>query len=201
CAAVGNALARIHLCGERFSGRRKDGRGKSWRRRLGDKLLSRLGEKERELLIRELAFHENHSPALPAGIIHADLFRDNTLFLENRLTGLIDFYLACQGDLLYDLAICVNDWCIEKNGRLDTTLCRSLIGAYHHTRPLTAAEKTHWPQMLRRAALRFWLSRLDDLHFPRGGEITHIKDPKHFQRILEQRIKHPQTNPEYWPTE
>ena len=125
---------------------------------------------------------------LPQGIIHADLFRDNVLFIGNTLSGLLDFYNACNDSLLYDVAITVNDWCVRLNGALDFQRAKSLCHAYASVRPLTTAEKEAWPMVLRVAALRFWLSRLWDSHFPKAGEMTFQKDPDEFKQIILARI-------------
>lgn len=189
CRAIGGVLARMHVAGRGFPRRRSNDRGPRWWRETARKLDGRLAPEDRELLEAELRFQASHrTDALPRGVIHADLFRDNALFVGERLTGIIDFYYACNDVLLYDVAVTVNDWCSDAEGRLDGARTTALLAAYEAVRPLGAAEREAWPVMLRAAALRFWLSRLHDLHFPRPGEITHTKDPDVFKRILLDRI-------------
>ncbi len=188
CAAVGHALGQMHIAGLSFQGRREPDRGAAWRETVAHKLLTRLSAEQAELLKDELAFQAQHSGLeLPQGVIHADLFRDNVLFTGDRLTGIIDLYYACNDALLYDLAISVNDWCSAADGALRIEQSGALLSAYEQQRPLQPREHPAWPAMLRAAALRFWLSRLHDLHFPRPGEITHTKDPEVFRRILCER--------------
>ena len=188
CQAIGKAIAELHLAGQGFSGRRANDRGPRWWHDTRKQLFDRLDPDDRQLLDEELTYQDSFRLAeLPRGVIHADLFRDNALFEGDTLRGIIDFYYACNDALLYDLAVTANDWCSQPDGSLDQDKLRALLSAYHQTRPLSPAEATAWPVMLRAAALRFWLSRLKDKHFPREGELTHIKDPNVFRQILLQR--------------
>ncbi len=185
CRAIGDALAKLHNAASDFAMFKASNRGYAWWCETRDSLQSHLEAEDLELLNREILFQHTYSiERLPKGIIHADLFRDNALFVGNELTGIIDFYYACNGTLLYDLAVTVNDWCFLPNGDLDARKYDTLIQAYHAQRPLSKLEDDAWPAMLRAAALRFWLSRLYDKTFPRPGEITHIKDPNVFRNIL-----------------
>ena len=125
-------------------------------------------------------------PPLPRANLHADLFRDNALFDGNHLSGVIDFYNACSGPMLYDLAITLNDWCSAADQRLDGPRAQALLGAYAALRPFTRAEAELWPAMLRIACLRFWLSRLIAARRFQGRDVL-VKDPGEFQRRLAQR--------------
>ena len=202
CAAVGEALASIHLAALDHPGHHADKYGPDWFVRTAEAVMPGLTQEERTLLEQELAHCcGQHDAGLPSGVIHADLFRDNALFEGDRLTGVIDFYTACNGVLLYDLAICVNDWCVQPNGALDLARGRAFTEAYHAVRPLEAAERAVWPDLLRTAALRFWLSRLYDQHFPRQGDVTHLKDPDLFRNILRLRRRNPEAADSLWPVD
>jgi len=200
CAAVGDVLARMHLVGMDFWQSRGNERGPHWWRETGKALNGKLSATETELLHTELAFQAGaRTLDLPRGIIHADLFRDNVLFVDDQLSGMIDFYYACTDTLLYDVAVTVNDWCCDEEGILEEERSRALLSAYAAVRPITDNERQAWPVMLRAGALRFWLSRLYDMHFPRPGEITHTKDPGVFQQILRNRAESALELLDYWP--
>lgn len=189
CAAVGAMLAQLHIAGQSFGERMDNPRGASWRAETAVAVAPFLTAENVALLQEEVALHAgNDYSNLPQGIIHADLFRDNILLDGERIGGVIDFYFACNDALLYDVAITVNDWCTGENGFLDTLRTRALLRAYDSVRPFTAAEAAAWPLMLRLAALRFWLSRLFDLHLPRAGELVNAHDPTVFERILRHHI-------------
>jgi homoserine kinase type II len=193
CAAVGAMLARIHLAGQSYGKRMENPRGLSWWRTVMPEIIGFLSTDEASLLESEVAFQARQQlDELPRGAVHGDLFRDNVLFESGRIAGVIDFYFACTDSLLYDVAICANDWCV-RDGRLDDARTAALLDAYRTGRPLSAAEPAAWPVVLRAAALRFWISRLYDFHLPRAGELTHAKDPAHFRCILEAHVAHEQT--------
>jgi len=191
CAEVGRVLANMHVAGGNFTDTGHDTRDDQWRLATAEKVLGLLSADDQSILNSTMQRQANlNVEGLPQGVIHADLFRDNVLFDGNKIGGLIDFYYACRGAFLYDLAIAVNDWCVNADGSLDKPRVMAMLHAYHAVRPLTEQEKAVWTDMLPIAALRFWLSRLKDKHFPHAGELTHAKDPQHFQKILKWGIQH-----------
>ncbi len=190
CQSVGTMLAKMHLVGQQFAIDMPNARGATWRSMTAPLVMPFLDATQTVLLNQEVALHDLPLPAdLPRGIIHADLFRDNVLLDGDQVGGLIDFYFACKDVLLYDVAITVNDWCLNHaDGQLDRERTQAFLRAYHAVRPLQPCEHALWMMMLRLAALRFWLSRLFDLHLPRAGEMIHPHDPRHFERVLRQHI-------------
>ncbi len=194
---VGAMLAAMHLAGLSFPEAQDNPRGPHWWAVTAPRVMPFLDAASRALLEDELAFQMSHRhDALQRGPIHADLFRDNVLFEAgpdgvNRLGGFIDFYFAGCDCLLFDVAVCVNDWCIvhegDSRGALVTDEAIAFLRAYHAVRPFSGAEREAWGVMLRAAALRFWLSRLFDFHLPRPGEMITPHDPAHFERILRLR--------------
>jgi homoserine kinase type II len=195
CEELGALLGRMHLAGRSFSAYLENPRGPKWWRFAAQEVRGFLKQAELRLLEKELSYQSQHRfPDLARGAVHADLFRDNALFENARISGVIDFYFAGVDCLLYDLAVCANDWCLINpagNYNLDSLRTKSLLTAYHALRPLTALEQQAWPVMLRAAALRFWLSRLYDFHLPRPGMLVHAHDPEHFRHVLESRIAAP----------
>ncbi len=188
CAAVGKALAEMHEAGRGFTMRRENALSLTGWRPLFEMSRSRADEVEPGLAAfvdAELDFLQSAWPtALPAGIIHADLFPDNVFFLKGRLSGLIDFYFACNDLLAYDLAVCLNAWCFEPDNAFNVTKGRALIQAYAAIRALEPAELAALPILSRGAALRFHLTRLYDwLNNPPGALVT-PKDPREYLRKL-----------------
>ncbi len=191
CRATGRALGEMHVSARTFALRCENSRGAEWRRNTGQALLPKLDVVQHTLLADELAMQEQFDlRSLPQGVIHADLFRDNVLFVDDRLTGVIDFYYACNDALIYDLAVTVNDWCFEADGRLNHARYDGLVAEYTVSREPNDAERAAWPLVLRAAALRFWLSRLYDWLTPRGGDLVHVKDPEQYRRILDYHREH-----------
>jgi homoserine kinase type II len=188
CAAVGQALAKLHLAGHDFKMTRANALSVSGWRPLFDAAASRadtLQQGLRALLGAELDHLERHWPKhLPNGVIHADLFPDNVLFLGERLSGLIDFYFACKDILAYDVAICLNAWCFEPDHSFNVTKARAFLNAYGRERKLSAAEQDALPLLARGAAIRFLLTRLVDwLNVP-AGALVRPKDPLEYVRKL-----------------
>jgi homoserine kinase type II len=197
CALTGEVLARLHLAGADFPMFQPHLRGIGWWKEtlprlepyLPDDIYHRLAE---EVIYQDTFFRSTRFERLASGPIHADLFRDNVLIDQangkERIGGLIDFYFAGCSIWLFDLAVTINDWCIDPaTGAFDLPRAQAMLDAYHAVRPLTEDEHECWRTVLRAAALRFWISRLDDLHRPRPAELLTPHDPAHFERILARR--------------
>ncbi|MFM9899803.1 MAG: homoserine kinase [Polaromonas sp.] len=197
CTAVGSMLARMHAAGQNFSERQPNLRGLAWWNDTVPVVLPYLTDDQRSLILGELAY-QNHIAAsgayrgLPQGAIHADLFRDNVMFEGDELTGFFDFYFAGTDSLLFDISVCLNDWCIDlPTGLHHAERADAFVAAYQSVRPLTASERTLLPALLRAGALRFWLSRLWDFHLPREAAVLQAHDPSHFERVLRGRVEQP----------
>ncbi|HEX6017910.1 MAG TPA: homoserine kinase [Burkholderiaceae bacterium] len=200
CAALGRTLAALHAAAADFALVQPNLRGLAWWQAVAPQLRPFLDAAALRLLDDEMAFQQQLATSaayasLPRAAVHADLFRDNVLFdadAGERLSGCVDFYFAGVDMLLFDLAVCVNDWCLaDEAGRIDETRAAALLGAYGEQRSLTAAEHRLFPAALRAAALRFWLSRLADRHLPREAALLQPKDPRHFERMLRERVAQP----------
>ena len=201
CAALGKTLAEMHLAGKSFNRSQPNLRGLPWWNETVPKILEFLTPEQSALLQSELAY-QNHIAAssnyagLPRGPIHADLFRDNVMFDtaeggSPKLSGFFDFYFAGVDSFLFDVAVCLNDWCIDlSTGISDDDRARALITAYQSVRPLEGPERRLLSAMLRAGALRFWISRLWDFYLPREAAMLQPHDPTHFERVLKARISH-----------
>jgi homoserine kinase type II len=189
CAALGGALAQFHKAGEGFSIRRENALGPEGWKKLAAQCEGRCDEVAPGLaaLIKEEVAHlaARWPKDLPAGVIHADLFPDNVFFLGEKLSGLIDFYFACNDFYAYDVAICLNAWCFEIDGSFNVTKGKALLSNYNAARPLTPAEIEAIPLLTRGSALRFLLTRTFDwLNVP-AGALVRPKDPKEYLKKLQ----------------
>ena len=193
CASVGKTLAQMHLASAHFKGTQPNLRGLTWWVSMEDKVKAFLPEPIAHLLSDEVKAQQAFAQTelyrqLPQGAGHCDLFVDNVLFASANEPAFIDFYFAGVDAFLFDLAVTVNDWCIERSsGDLLPEHFAAMMSAYHAVKPLTPADKAAWPMMLRAAALRFWISRLFDFYRTRDAQMLTPKDPSHFERILKNR--------------
>ncbi|MBU1295413.1 MAG: homoserine kinase [Gammaproteobacteria bacterium] len=196
CRLMGEALAKLHIAGEDFPVHRDSHRGVAWWHKTSKAIANELEPEQAQLLLSQIAEFDvfiAEYPDLPKTTIHGDLFFNNTLFEGNKLSAIIDFYNACHSWVMYDLAIVVNDWCSDmKTGELDKAKYKALIKAYLHEREASSEEVLAWPYMLKIAALRFWLSRLEAWHGAKHDpeRLAQQHDPLEFQRILEARVRH-----------
>ena len=186
CEQVGRLLAQLHGAGASFKAHvHANPKGIDWCIQTAQALYPHISSTEQNVLdLALLAVSKLQQAVLPCGIIHADLFRDNVLFKQDNLSGVIDLYYACHDSWAYDVAIAVNDWCVDDQGKLIPSKVSALLNAYEQIRPFTPSEHTLWQTLLQVAALRFWLSRLYDQRHPTLGALTFCKDPEPFQRIL-----------------
>jgi len=204
CVEVGQMLARMHLAGRDFPQHQPNLRSLPWWQETVPAVLPFLDQAQRALLAGELAhqqifFASADYAALPGGPCHCDLFRDNVLFRSATsekaehdaasLGGFFDFYFAGCDKWLFDVAVAVNDWCVDlASGQLDVPRMQAFVRAYQTVRAFTPEETRHWDDMLRAGAYRFWVSRLYDFYLPRAAQLLKPHDPTHFERILRERI-------------
>ena len=200
CALAGRTLARAHLAGLDFPIHQPNLRGLAWWQQTLPQVLPFLGAPQAALIQSTLQEQTEFAASatyasLPSGPAHCDLFRDNVLFDGTfempKMGGFIDFYFAGCDTWLFDVAVSVNDWCIEQtSGVFDNEKLQAWLNAYAEVRPFTAEEKLAWPTLLKAAALRFWISRLYDFYLPRPAQTLKPHDPRHFERILRERCTH-----------
>ncbi len=192
CFNLGVALATLHKVTVNGLCPRENPRGQEWLLKTAGEILPHLPPAEAAMLTEELSVQRcDPFKVLPRGVIHADLFRDNTLFEEDKLTGMLDFYCASEGAFILDLAITVNDWCSHDSGEFNRMKLEALLAGYESVRILQESEKGLWNLALRAAALRFWVSRLFEAIFPKEGVSVLKKDPTEFRAMLALRIREP----------
>ena len=188
CKAVGKSLAELHVKSANFVAQHQNTRDLSWIKKTAETLFNELPQDESKLLKEEILYQEKQNYKLPKSTIHGDLFKDNVLFLNDEVSGFIDFYYACTDYLILDVAIAVNDWCVNIDGSFDEARLNAFLDAYKKIRSFNDNEDQAWNDVLRLASLRFWVSRLNDFYHAEEGELTFIKDPNHFKKILKKRI-------------
>jgi homoserine kinase type II len=196
---MGASLAQMHLAARSYEHQQPNLRGLAWWNQTVPTILPFLSGALATTLQHELAF-QNHvqssfaDTALPKGAVHADAFRNNVMFVDNQLSGVFDFYFAGVDSWLFDLGVCLNDWCIDlASGAFDADRLSAMLQGYEEIRPLSGAERALFNPMLRAAALRFWISRLWDFHLPREASLLQAHDPGHFERVLLERLHNPVT--------
>ena len=191
CRLAGHILAGLHVGAVDYDASLENARGAAWRERFARSARPKLGAAQNALIASELEYQSlTDDSVLPQGIIHGDYFHDNVLWDGEGRGGVIDFYFACDDILLYDVAIGVNDWCVNRDATLDHARAHAFLRGYHRLRPLEDLERSLWPVMLRRAALRTWLGRLGYNYFPRDSHMTIPKDHEFSRRLLEHHIAH-----------
>lgn len=197
CRQAATAMAHMHLAAQDFSIQQDNLRGLAWWQATTPHILPFLHAEQAKLLQTVLAEQSEYALSeqylsLPRGPSHCDLFRDNVLFAgtheKPQLGGFIDFYFAGCDTWIFDIAVGVNDWCIDRlTGALNLEKTQAWLQAYAKVRPYTEAERAAWPILIQAAALRFWISRLYDFHLPRPAQTLKPHDPRHFERVLQQR--------------
>lgn len=191
CFEVGLSLANFHVKGKNFPEKQENKRGLDWIEATFFNLKNNLIAEDIQIISNEISYQKNNIvDQLPSGTIHGDLFVDNVLFEADNVSGLIDLYYACHDKYIYDIAIAINDWCLDDDLDIELKKIKSLIDGYESIKKLDHQEVKALPKFLRLAALRFWLSRLNDFHNSREGEEVNIKDPAHFKKILLKKIEH-----------
>ena len=189
CKSVGETIANFHIASVNYKNKIKNSRDIDWVEKNIEKVRDYLSKEQLRILNRSSEiFKKLFKLNLPQGMIHSDLFRDNVLAKENTVKGIIDYYYSFNGPFIYELAVIINDWCINKDGSLNKNKYDSFIKSYNNIRKLNASEIKYINNAMIAAGLRFYLSRLVDMIFPKVGEITHIKDPSVFENILIKRL-------------
>ena len=189
CRNIGDLLARFHIAANSFTPKLPNPRDSIWRRNAADKLHSFFNDEQKLLLQAALSCDVAFAEApLPAAACHCDLFRNNVLWRDGRVAAVIDFYFGGDDTLIYDLAVCVCDWCFHDGAFCRERLC-ALLDGYSSRRAFTALEKKLFADALCAAAFRFWISRHYDIHFPRRAEELTPHDPSHFEAILRETHK------------
>ena len=189
CKSIGTIIANFHNTGREYNYKISNSRDIKWVEKNIAKIKNHISKEQLDILnYSSKVFRKIFEMKLPNGMIHSDLFRDNVLANGDKVTGIIDYYYSFNGPLIYELAVIINDWCVNKDGSINLGKYNSFLNSYNLERRLTAVENKQMNNAMIAASLRFYLSRLVDMIFPKVGEITHIKDPSAFETIVKKRI-------------
>jgi homoserine kinase type II len=189
CRSIGTIIGNFHNTGSKYGSKISNSRNIKWVERNIEKIKNHISKEQLDILnYSSKVFRRIFEMKLPNGMIHSDLFRDNVLARGDKVTGIIDYYYSFNGPFIYELAVIINDWCVNKDGSVNLMKYNSFLNSYNLERKLTAIEKKQMNNAMIAAGLRFYLSRLVDMIFPKVGEITHIKDPSAFETIVKKRI-------------
>ena len=189
CKSIGTIIANFHNTGREYNYKISNSRDIKWVEKNIAKIKNHISKEQLDILnYSSKVFRKIFEMKLPNGMIHSDLFRDNVLANGDKVTGIIDYYYSFNGPLIYELAVIINDWCVNKDGSINLSKYNSFLNNYNLERRLTAVENKQMNNAMIAASLRFYLSRLVDMIFPKVGEITHIKDPSAFETIVKKRI-------------
>ncbi len=189
CDSLGNIVSKFHNESINYKKKISNSRDIKWVDKSINKISNHITNEQRKMLNKARnIFKRFFDYKLPSGVIHSDLFMDNVLASNTRVLGIIDYYYSFNGPFIYELAVIINDWCTKKDGSIDYDKYSKFMYSYNSTRPLSEKEIKYLNNALVSAALRFYLSRLVDMIFPKVGEITHIKDPSIFEKILSNRL-------------
>ena len=190
CESLGSTIGQFHTSAGMYKINIRNSRDIKWIHKSIQRVSKHIKPNQLKLLIKSSkVFEKLFNSNLPSGVIHSDLFRDNVLARKNNVTGIIDYYYSFTGPLIYELAVVINDWCVNKDGSVNDIKRRALLGGYNLGREITVYENKQLNNAMIAASLRFYLSRLVDMIFPKVGAITHIKDPSIFENILINRLK------------
>ena len=190
CESLGSIIGQFHTSAGMYKINIRNSRDIKWIHKSIQRVSKHIKPNQLKLLIKSSkVFEKLFNSNLPSGVIHSDLFRDNVLARKNNVTGIIDYYYSFTGPLIYELAVVINDWCVNKDGSVNDIKRRALLGGYNLGREITVYENKQLNNAMIAASLRFYLSRLVDMIFPKVGAITHIKDPSIFENILINRLK------------
>ena len=189
CKSIGTILGNFHNIGSEYKYKISNSRDIKWVENNIKKIKNHISKEQLHILNYSSKIFKNiFEMELPSGMIHSDLFRDNVLARSNKVTGIIDYYYSFNGPFIYELAVIINDWCVNKDGSINLVKYNSFLNSYNLQRKLMDIEKKQMNNAMIAAGLRFYLSRLVDMIFPKVGEITHIKDPSAFEAIIKKRI-------------